>query len=94
MEIRSSRAQPLLDDNELAKYFILAQEGFYFEKIMGTVGQNFPELVKMGGYFEKMMGMMGQKFSELVKMGDFLEGDIKSRKIQSMAALQVASKVI
>nr|XP_009603846.1 uncharacterized protein LOC104098741 [Nicotiana tomentosiformis] len=47
-----------------------------------------------GIYFEKMMGMMGQKFHELVKMGDFLEEGIKYSKVQSMAALQVASKAI
>lgn len=40
------------------------------------------------------MGIMGKKFSELVKMGDFLEEGIKSRKIQSMATLQTASKAI
>nr|XP_033513981.1 uncharacterized protein LOC117278609 [Nicotiana tomentosiformis] len=33
-----ARAQPLLDDNELTKYFIRAQEGIYFEKMMGMMG--------------------------------------------------------
>ncbi|XP_070057318.1 uncharacterized protein [Nicotiana tomentosiformis] len=47
-----------------------------------------------GIYFKNMMGMIGQKFPELVKMGDFLEEGIKSSKIQSMAALQAASKAI
>ncbi|XP_060192680.1 uncharacterized protein LOC132622155 [Lycium barbarum] len=47
---------------------------------------------KEGIYFEKMMGSMGQKFADLVKMGDFLGEGIKSGKIQSMAALQAASK--
>lgn len=37
---------------------------------------------------------MGQKFPELVNLGDFLEEGIKSDMIQSMAALQAASKVI
>ncbi|XP_070035972.1 uncharacterized protein [Nicotiana tomentosiformis] len=40
------------------------------------------------------MGMMGQKFPKLVKMGDFLEEGIKSGKVQSMDALQAASKAI
>ncbi|XP_070040962.1 uncharacterized protein [Nicotiana tomentosiformis] len=66
----AAREQPTLDDGELTKYFIRAQEGIYFEK------------------------MMGQKFPELVKMGDFLEEGIKSGKVQSMGALQAASKAI
>ncbi|XP_055803394.1 uncharacterized protein LOC129872427 [Solanum dulcamara] len=69
----AARVQPPLDDSELSKYFIRAQEGIYFDK---------------------MMSMMGQKFAELVKMGDFIEEGIKSGKIQSMAALQAASKAI
>lgn len=40
------------------------------------------------------MGMMVQEFAELVKIGDFLDEGIKSGKIQSMAALQVASRAI
>ncbi|XP_055800977.1 uncharacterized protein LOC129870276 [Solanum dulcamara] len=69
----AARVQPPLDESELSKYFIRAQEGIYFDK---------------------MMLMMGQKFAELVKMGDFIEEGIKSGKIQSMAALQAASKDI
>ncbi|XP_055800430.1 uncharacterized protein LOC129869872 [Solanum dulcamara] len=69
----AARVQPPLDESELSKYFIRAQEGIYFDK---------------------MMSMMGQKFAELVKMGDFIEEGIKSGKIQSMAALQAASKAI
>nr|XP_009624211.1 uncharacterized protein LOC104115320 [Nicotiana tomentosiformis] len=68
-----SRAQPLLDDSVLTKYFIRAQEGIYFEKMIGMMGQNFPEIVKMG---------------------DFSEESIKSSKVQSMVALEVASKAI
>ncbi|XP_033515074.1 uncharacterized protein [Nicotiana tomentosiformis] len=45
-----SRAQPPLDDSELTKYFIRAQEGIYFEKMMGMMGQKFRELVKMGDF--------------------------------------------
>nr|XP_009630156.1 huntingtin-associated protein 1-like [Nicotiana tomentosiformis] len=71
--LEATRAQPPFDDSKLTKYFIRAQEGIYFEK---------------------MMGMMGQKFPELVKMGDFLEEGIQSGKLQSMAALQEASKAI
>ncbi|KAG5595599.1 hypothetical protein H5410_036831 [Solanum commersonii] len=41
-----------------------------------------------------MMSMMGQKFAELVKMGDFIEEGVKSGKIQSMVALQAASRAI
>ncbi|XP_075101662.1 uncharacterized protein LOC142177100 [Nicotiana tabacum] len=47
-----------------------------------------------GIYFEKMIGMMWQKFLKLVKMGDFLEEGIKFGKVQSMAAIQEASKAI
>ncbi|XP_033515430.1 uncharacterized protein [Nicotiana tomentosiformis] len=47
-----------------------------------------------GIYFEKVMCMIGQKFPELVKMGHFLEEGIKSGKVQSMDALQAASKAI
>ncbi|XP_070032017.1 uncharacterized protein [Nicotiana tomentosiformis] len=72
-KIEAARTQQPIDDNELTEYFIRAQEGIYFEN---------------------MMGMMGQKFPELVKMGDFLEEGIKSDKVQSMAALQAASKAI
>ncbi|KAH0742961.1 hypothetical protein KY290_030954 [Solanum tuberosum] len=68
-----ARVQPPLDESELSKYFIRAQEGIYFDK---------------------MMSMMGQKFAELVKMGDFIEEGVKSGKIQSMVALQAASRAI
>ncbi|XP_070034997.1 uncharacterized protein [Nicotiana tomentosiformis] len=47
------RAQPPLEDSELTKYFIIAQEGIYFKKMMGIMGQRFPELVKMGDFFEE-----------------------------------------
>ncbi|XP_070050623.1 uncharacterized protein [Nicotiana tomentosiformis] len=53
-----------------------------------------PDRVQEGIYLEKMLGMMGLKFLKLVKMGDFLEEGIQSGKVQSMAALQVASKAI
>ncbi|XP_049358814.1 uncharacterized protein LOC125823480 [Solanum verrucosum] len=69
----AARVQPPLDESELSKYFIRAQEGIYFDK---------------------MMSMMGQKFAELVKMGDFIEEGVKSGKIQSMVALQAASRAI
>ncbi|XP_049405282.1 uncharacterized protein LOC125868753 [Solanum stenotomum] len=69
----AARVQPPLDESELSKYFIRAQEGIYFDK---------------------MMSMMGQKFAELVKMGDFIEEGVKCRKIQSMVALQAASRAI
>jgi len=45
--------QPPLDDNELTKYFIRAQEGIYFEKMMGMMGQKLPELVNMGDDLEE-----------------------------------------
>lgn len=47
-----ARAQPLLDDNELTKYFICDQEGIYFKNMMGMMGQKFPELVKMEDFLE------------------------------------------
>ncbi|KAG5620260.1 hypothetical protein H5410_005478 [Solanum commersonii] len=71
--IETARVQPPLDESELSKYFIRAQEGIYFDK---------------------MMSMMGQKFAELVKMGDFMEEGVKSGKIQSVVALQAASRAI
>ncbi|XP_049365803.1 uncharacterized protein LOC125830664 [Solanum verrucosum] len=65
--------QPPLDESELSKHFIRAQESVYFDKIMS---------------------MMGQKFAELVKMGDFIEEGVKFGKIQSIVALQAASRAI
>ncbi|XP_070045373.1 uncharacterized protein [Nicotiana tomentosiformis] len=47
-----------------------------------------------GIYFEKKMVMMGWKFPELVKIGYFLKESIKFDKVQSMDALQEASKAI
>ncbi|XP_070054397.1 uncharacterized protein [Nicotiana tomentosiformis] len=49
----AARAQPLLDDSELTKYFIRAQEGIYFKKRMGMMGQKFPELVQIGDFLEE-----------------------------------------
>ncbi|XP_033514008.2 uncharacterized protein [Nicotiana tomentosiformis] len=49
----AARAQPPLDDNELTMYFIRAQEGIYFEKMMGMTVQKFLELVKMGDFLEE-----------------------------------------
>nr|XP_033516109.1 uncharacterized protein LOC117280507 [Nicotiana tomentosiformis] len=46
----ATRAKPLLDDSELIYYFIRANEGIYFEKMMGMMGQNFSKLVKMGDF--------------------------------------------
>lgn len=40
------------------------------------------------------MGNNGQKFSELFKMCDFLEEGNKSKNVQSMVALEAASKDI
>ncbi|KAG5616507.1 hypothetical protein H5410_016331 [Solanum commersonii] len=73
MKTETVRVRPPLDESELSKYFIRAQECIYFDK---------------------MMSMMGQKFTELVKMGDFIEEGVKSGKIQSMVALQAASRAI
>nr|XP_033516253.1 uncharacterized protein LOC117280636 [Nicotiana tomentosiformis] len=49
----ATRAKPPLDDSELTKYFIRDQEGIYFEKIMGMMGQKFHELVKIGDFLEE-----------------------------------------
>ncbi|KAH0765052.1 hypothetical protein KY285_000923 [Solanum tuberosum] len=68
-----ARVQPPLDESELSKDFIRAQEGVYFDK---------------------MMSIMGQKFAKLVKMVEFIEEGVKCGKIQSMFALQVASRAI
>ncbi|XP_033515110.1 uncharacterized protein [Nicotiana tomentosiformis] len=46
----TARTQPSLDDNELNKHFIRAQEGIYCENMMG---QKFPEMVKMGDFLEE-----------------------------------------
>ncbi|XP_070046813.1 uncharacterized protein [Nicotiana tomentosiformis] len=59
----AARAQPPLDDSELTKYFIRAHEGIYFEKMMGMMGQKFPELVKMGDFLEE-----GIKFGKVQSM--------------------------
>ena len=45
-------------------------------------------------YYDKMMSMMGQKFVKFVRMRDFINQGIKLWKIQSMIALQDASRVI
>ncbi|XP_060210376.1 uncharacterized protein LOC132637279 [Lycium barbarum] len=36
--MEASRVMPSLDESELSKYFIRAQEGIYFEKMMGSMG--------------------------------------------------------
>ncbi|XP_049382746.1 uncharacterized protein LOC125847083 [Solanum stenotomum] len=48
----AARVQPPLDESELSKYFIRAQEGVYFDKMMSMMGQKFAELVKMGDFIE------------------------------------------
>ncbi|KAG5616371.1 hypothetical protein H5410_016195 [Solanum commersonii] len=67
-----------------------------FENFSGicTTLENRGCKAQEGIYFDKMMSMMGQKFAELVKMGDFIEEGVNSGKIQSMVALQVASRAI
>ncbi|KAG5595216.1 hypothetical protein H5410_036448 [Solanum commersonii] len=37
----------------MEKYFIRAQEGVYFEKMMSMMGQKFAELVKMGDFIDE-----------------------------------------
>ncbi|XP_049391611.1 uncharacterized protein LOC125856071 [Solanum stenotomum] len=49
----AARVQPPLDESELSKYFIRAQEGIYFDKMMSMMGQKFAELVKMGDFIEE-----------------------------------------
>ncbi|KAF3624144.1 hypothetical protein FXO37_31503 [Capsicum annuum] len=39
-----------MDKSELMKYFIRSQKGFYFEKIMSTLGQKFADCVKIGNF--------------------------------------------
>lgn len=53
--LEAARTQPPLVDNKLTKYFIWDQEGIYFEKMMGTMGQKFPKLVKMGNFLEEVI---------------------------------------
>nr|XP_033513090.1 uncharacterized protein LOC117277802 [Nicotiana tomentosiformis] len=51
------------------------REGIYFEKMMGMMGQKFPELVKMGDFLEE-----GKKFGKVQSMAALQE---VSKEIQS-----------
>ncbi|XP_060208582.1 uncharacterized protein LOC132635979 isoform X1 [Lycium barbarum] len=51
--IEDAQVMPPLDESELSKYFIRAQEGIYLEKMMGSMGQKFADLVKMGDFLEE-----------------------------------------
>ncbi|XP_060212073.1 uncharacterized protein LOC132639649 [Lycium barbarum] len=66
--IEAARVMPLLDESELSKYFIRAQEGIYFEKMMGSMGQKFAYLVKMGDFLEE--GIKSGKIQSMVALQD------------------------
>ncbi|XP_070039412.1 uncharacterized protein [Nicotiana tomentosiformis] len=85
----AARAQPPLDDSELTKYFIKASEGIYFEKMMGMMGQKFPELVKMGDFLEegiksgKVQSMAAlQATNKAIQSGSIGSGKKKKDKSQ------------
>ncbi|XP_049406297.1 uncharacterized protein LOC125869949 [Solanum stenotomum] len=71
----AARVQPTLDESELSKYFIRAQEGIYFDKMMSMMGQKFVELVKMGDFIEE--GVKSGKIQSMVSL------QAASRAIQS-----------
>ncbi|XP_049406049.1 uncharacterized protein LOC125869627 [Solanum stenotomum] len=71
----AARVQPPLDESELSKYFIRAQEGIYFDKMMSMMGQKFAELVKIGDFIEE--GVKSGKFQSMVAL------QAASRAIQS-----------
>lgn len=52
-----------LDESDLSKYFIRAQEGVYFDKIMSLMGHKFAELFKMGDFIEEVL-----KFGKMQSM--------------------------
>ncbi|XP_075083462.1 uncharacterized protein LOC142167201 [Nicotiana tabacum] len=77
--------KPLLDDSELTKYFIRA---IYFEKLMGIIGQKFPELVKMGDFLEegiksgKVQSMAAlQASSKEIQSGSIGSGKKKNEEV-------------
>ncbi|XP_055803488.1 uncharacterized protein LOC129872554 [Solanum dulcamara] len=81
----AARVQPLLDESELSKYFIRAQEGIYFDKMMSMMVQKFAELVKMGDFIEegiksgKIQSMAAfQAASKAIQLGSI--GGIKKKK--------------
>lgn len=49
----AARLQPPLDESDLSKYFIRAQKGVYFDKMMSMMGQKFKEPVKMTDFIEE-----------------------------------------
>nr|XP_016437096.1 PREDICTED: uncharacterized protein LOC107763158 [Nicotiana tabacum] len=79
---KAARTQPPLDDNELTKYFIRAQEGIYFEKMIGIMCQKFSELVRIGDYLEE--GIKSGKIQSMATLQDARKatqsGSIGSRK--------------
>ncbi|XP_009622693.1 uncharacterized protein [Nicotiana tomentosiformis] len=87
----AARAQPPLDDSELTKYFIRAQEGIYCEKMMGMMGQKFPELVKMGDFLEegiksgKVQSMAtSQAASKAIQSGSIGSGKNKKEEVSAI----------
>ncbi|KAG5620497.1 hypothetical protein H5410_005715 [Solanum commersonii] len=86
-KIETARVHPPLDKSELSKYFIRAQEGIYFDKMMSMMGQKFVELVKMGDFIEesvksgKIQSMVAlQAESRAIQSGSI--GGIKKKRRQ------------
>nr|XP_033512295.1 uncharacterized protein LOC117276983 [Nicotiana tomentosiformis] len=87
----AARVQPPLDDNELTMYFIRAQEGIYFEKMMGMMGQKLPELVNMGDFLEegiksgKVQSMIAlQETSKAIQLGSIGSGKKKKEEVSAV----------
>ncbi|KAG5571811.1 hypothetical protein H5410_061577 [Solanum commersonii] len=80
--------QPPLDENELSKYFIRAQEGIYFDKMMSMMGQKFAELVKMGDFIEesvksgKIQSMVALQAANRAIQSGAISGIKKKREIR------------
>nr|XP_009587084.1 uncharacterized protein LOC104084833 [Nicotiana tomentosiformis] len=83
--LEATIAQPHLDDSELR-----AQEGIYFEKMMGMMGQKFPELVQKGDFLEegikfgKVQSMAAlQAVSKAIQSGSISSGKKKKEELKN-----------
>ncbi|XP_070030876.1 uncharacterized protein [Nicotiana tomentosiformis] len=78
----ATKVQAPLDDSELTKYFIRVEEGIYFEKMRGMMGQKFPKLVNMGDFLEE--GIKSGKVQSMTALQAtskaIQSGSISSRK--------------
>ncbi|KAM3323731.1 hypothetical protein P3S67_004882 [Capsicum chacoense] len=88
-----ARIQSPLDESKLSKYFIRAQEGVYFDKMMSIIGQKCAELVEMGDFIEegiklgKIQSMATlQVTSKAIQTGS-INGSMKKREDVSAVTL-------